>query len=304
MPESTSYRHALLIVSATACWGGGTVLSKQVLDRGVAPLTLLAIELAASTLLLGLGSVVLGVRPNWSPALGRLALLGVLNPGVAYALGLLGLVTITASLSVLLWATEPVLIMLLAVLFLRERIAATTVIAVAVALVGVLLVLYRPGASGDGIGVSLTVGAVSACAFYTVLTRLLLLDDGSLEVVLVQQGAALCFAVVLVGIVWALGITNLEMPADLATWGLAVASGMVYYGLAFWFFIGGLRGVPASVAGSLFPLIPVFGIAAGYLVGDRLSDQQWMGAAMVVVATGAAAAHHLTRQTVSSHRCR
>jgi probable blue pigment (indigoidine) exporter len=244
MPATTSYRHALLVVSATACWGGGTVLSKQVLDLGVAPLMLLAIELAASTLLLGLGALVLGVRPTWSPALRRLALLGVLNPGFAYALGLLGLVTITASLSVLLWATEPVLIMLLAALLLRERIAAATMIGVAMALVGVLLVLYRPGASGNATGIGLTVGAVTACAFYTVLTRRLLLDDGSLDVVLVQQGAALCFATVLAGVVRAMGITNLGMPPDLTTWALAVASGMVYYGLAFWFFIGGLRGVP------------------------------------------------------------
>lgn len=300
MPQSTSYRHALLIVSATACWGGGTVLSKLVLDRGVAPLTLLAIELAASCLLLGLGALVLGVRPAWSPTFAKLALLGVLNPGVAYALGLLGLVTITASLSVLLWATEPVLIMLLAVLVLRERIAAATMIAVVIALIGVLLILYRPGPSGDAIGISLTVGAVSACAFYTVLTRRLLLDDSSLEVALVQQVAALCFAVVLAGLTWTMGITALGTPADLATWGLAAASGMVYYGLAFWFFIGGLRGVPASVAGSMFPLIPVFGVAAGYLVGDRLSDRQWMGAAIVVAATGAAAAFHLIRDHARS----
>jgi probable blue pigment (indigoidine) exporter len=300
MPQSTSYRRALLIVSATACWGGGTVLSKQVLDRGVAPLTLLAIELAASCLLLVLGSLVLGVRPSWSPTLAKLALLGVLNPGIAYALGLLGLVTITASLSVLLWATEPVLIMLLAVLLLRERIAAATMIAVAIAMIGVLLVLYRPGASGDAIGISLTVGAVTACAFYTVLSRRLLLDDSSLEVVLVQQVAALCFAVALAGTAAAMEITSLGMPADLATWVLAAASGMVYYGFAFWFFIGGLRGVPASVAGSFFPLVPVFGIAAGYLVGDRLSDRQWIGAAMVVVATGAATAYHLTRDSAGS----
>ena len=29
MPESTSYRHALLIVPATACWGGGTVSASK-----------------------------------------------------------------------------------------------------------------------------------------------------------------------------------------------------------------------------------------------------------------------------------
>lgn len=300
MPGNTSYRHALHVVAATACWGGGTVLSKQVLDRGVAPLTLLAIELTASSLLLGLGALALGARPTWSPTLARLALLGVLNPGVAYALGLLGLVTITASLSVLLWATEPVLIMLLAVLVLRERIAGATMIAVAIALAGVLLVLYRPGASGDAVGIGLTMGAVTACAVYTVLTRRLLLDDSSLEVVLVQQVAALCFAVALTAVAWALGATSLGAPADPATWGLAAASGMVYYGLAFWFLVGGLRGVPAAVAGSLFPLIPVFGIAAGYLAGERLSDRQWVGATIVVVATCAAAAYHLGRDTAPS----
>lgn len=295
MPPSTSSRHVLLVISATACWGIGTVLSKEVLDRGVAPLTLLVIELAASTLLLGLGAVMLGARSTWSPTLGRLALLGILNPGVAYALGLLGLASITATLSVLLWATEPVLIMVLAVLVLRERVAASTMIGVSVALAGVALVLYRPGATGDATGIGLTIAAVSACAVYTVLTRRLLLDDGSLEVVLVQQVAALCFALVLVGTASATALVSLRLPADPATWGLAAASGIVYYGFAFWFLVAGLRGVPASVAGSLFPLIPVFGIAAAYVAGDRLAERQWVGAGMVVVATAVAVARHGTR---------
>ena len=300
MPRTTSSRHVLLVVSATACWGVGTVLSKQVLDRGVAPLTLLVIELAASTLLLGLGALVLGARPTRSPELGRLALLGVLNPGVAYALGLLGLASITASLSVLLWATEPVLIMLLAVLILRERVAAATMVGVAVALAGVALVLYRPGAYGDATGIGLTTAAVCACAVYAVLTRRLLLDDGSLEVVLVQQVAALCFALAVVAAASFVGLFSLGLPDDLATWGLAATSGIVYYGFAFWFFVGGVRGVPASVAGSLFPLIPVFGLAAAYVAGDRLSDRQWVGAAIVVIATGVAAIHHLTQDGADS----
>ncbi len=298
MPGRTSYRHALLIVCATACWGCGTVLSKQVLDRGVAPLTLLAIELCASTLLLALVTLAVGSRPRYSPTLARLALLGVLNPGVAYALGLLGLVSITASLSVLLWATEPVLIILLAVLLLRERIATATVAAVAIALIGVVLVLYRPGATGDAIGVSLTVGAVTACAFYTVLTRRLLLDDSSLDVVLVQQAAALCFALVTLATAKTLGIAEVGIPNDPLTVALAAASGTIYYGLAFWLLVGGLRGVPASVAGSLFPLIPVFGVVAAYLVGERLGGRQWLGAALVVAAAGAAAAHHLSRNNL------
>ena len=259
-------------------------MSKQVLDRGVAPMTLLVIELVASVLLLGAGVLVLNRRGHLSSVGARLALLGVLNPGLAYALGLRGLTSISASLSVLLWATEPILIMGLAVLLLRERVAAATVAGLLVALVGVALVIYRPGASGELVGVSLTVGAVGACALYTVLTRRLLLDDGSLEVVLVQQLAALGFAVVVALTTWAISGSTLGLPSEASTWALAGASGAVYYGLAFWFFIAGLRGLPASVAGSALPLIPVFGLAGGYLVGDRLAGRQWLGAALVLMA--------------------
>jgi drug/metabolite transporter (DMT)-like permease len=296
MPQGASLRHVVLLVCAMACWGCGTVLSKQALGRGVAPLTLLAIELAASSLLLSLSGVVLRIRFTRSAALTKLALLGVISPGAAYALGLLGLATISASMSVLLWATEPVLIMLLAVLLLRERIAAATLVAIAIALLGVLLVLYRPGATGDASGISLTVGAVCACAFYTVLTRWLLLDDSSLGVVLVQQIVALLFAVALVVATTATGASTVGLPADASTWGLAAASGSVYYGLAFWLFVGGLRGVPASVAASLYPLIPVFGLVAAFVIGDRLTGQQWLGAALVVLATATAATLHIIRE--------
>ena len=295
MPVLPSYRHVLLLVAATACWGCGTVLSKQVLDRGVAPLTLLALELAASVSVLLVAVLLSGVRVARSPATMRLAVLGLLNPGLAYALGLLGLASITASLSVLVWATEPVVIMLLGVALVGERIAPATAVAVAVAMAGVLLVIYRPGASGDAVGVVLTVAAVGCCALYAVLTRRLLLDDSSLGVVLVQQVAALSLAVVLAGAAVVVGAADLGLPRDVATWALVAASGTIYYGLAFWFFVGGLRGVPASVAGSFLPLVPVFGLAAAYALGDRLTGRQWVGAVLVVLAAAGAATRFLTR---------
>ncbi len=289
-------RHVLLVVAATACWGCGTVLSKQVLDRGVPPLTLLAIELAASCLVLVLATGVLGLAPARSPALGRLAALGILNPGIAYALGLLGLLTITASMSVLLWATEPILILLLARLVLGERIGVLTATAVAIALVGVVLVVHRPGASGATTGIILSLAAVSACALYSVLTRRWLLDDSSLTVVLAQQLTALACAVVVTAFVIATAGVELGLPTDATTWALACLSGTVYYGFAFWLFVSGLRGVPASTAGSLLPLIPVFGVAASHVVGERLGGGQWVGAAIVVGATTVVASGHVLRR--------
>ncbi len=276
------------LVAAAACWGTGTVASKQVVDD-VAPLTLLPAQLAASCVLL-LGAVL--VRREsfaWTPPVRRLAALGVLNPGIAYALGLVGLTTITASLSVLLWALEPVAIMLLAALVLREHIPLPLAAAVAIAIAGVLLVVYQPGATGDAVGITLTAVSIGFCALYAVLTRRLLLDDSALTV-LAQQIAAFVFAVGLATVVALAGGPGWDLTGHGAgDWLAAAGSGVLYYGLGFWFFVTGLRQVPASVAGSFLPLIPVFGLTAGYLVGERLEPRQWIGAAVIVAATAAVA---------------
>lgn len=290
MRTRTSLHRVPMLVAAAACWGVGTVITKQVL-ADVAPLTLLPIQLLASCVFLVVVSRASRTRVTWSPQLRRLTALGVLNPGLAYALGLVGLTSISASLSVLLWATEPVLILLLALVLLREHVSGAQVATMAVAVAGVILVVYRPGAAGSGVGVALTLTAVGACALYTVLARRLLLDDASLSVVLVQQLAALGFALLLVAVVQLL-VGDAWDIASLtpAMWLAAAASGVLYYGLAFWFFLTGLRQVSASVAGSFITLVPVFGVAAGFLVGERLDARQWAGALVVVSAVAVVAA--------------
>jgi probable blue pigment (indigoidine) exporter len=277
------------LIAATACWGVGTVVTKQVLDD-VEPLTLLPLQLCSSCLMLGAVALARREPVEWNPSVRRLAALGVLNPGLAYALGLVGLVTITASMSVLLWAAEPVLIMLLAVVLLRDRVPPALAALLAVALTGVLLIVYEPGASGEPIGVVLTMLGVGCCALYTVLTRHLVLDDTSLTVVLAQQLAALAFAVLLATVVELGGGSGWEVGAiGAGGWAGAAASGVLYYGAAFWFYLVGLRRMSASAAGAFLPLIPVFGVAAGYLTGERLADRQWLGAAIVIAATAAIA---------------
>jgi probable blue pigment (indigoidine) exporter len=277
------------LVAAAACWGLGTVVSKQVVVD-VPPLTLLPLQLAASCLLLLVVVLVRGEALMWTPSARRLAALGVLNPGIAYALGLVGLTTITASMSVLLWALEPVAILLLAALVLREQIPFALVGSVLGAVAGVVLVVYQPGAAGETVGIALTLVSVACCAVYTVLTRRLLLDDSSLGVVLAQQAAALVFAGILATVVALLGGAGWGLAGlALGDWVGAALSGVLYYGLGFSFYLAGLRRFPASVAGSFLPLIPVFGIAAGYLIGERLEPRQWLGAAVILAAVTAVA---------------
>jgi drug/metabolite transporter (DMT)-like permease len=285
------------LIAAAACWGIGTVASKQVVDD-VAPLTLLPLQLTASCTFLLLLALARRQPFVWTPSLRRLSALGVLNPGIAYALGLVGLTTITATMSVLLWAIEPVAILLLAALVLRERIPLGLAVSIGVAVTGALTVVYQPGATGDAVGITLTLVSIGFCATYTVLTRRLMLDDSSPMVVLAQQAAALVFAVVLA--------TTTELfsgngwDADrlgAGAWLGAVASGVLYYGLGFTFYLSGLRHVPASYAGAFLTLIPVFGVSAGYLTGERLEPRQWLGALVIVASTAAIALRQRTARS-------
>ena len=61
-----------------------------------------------------------------------------------------------------------------------------------------------------------------------------------------------------------------------------VASGALYYALAFWLYLAGLRRTSATFAGSFVTLIPVFGLIAAAATGESLKGQQWAGALIVV----------------------
>jgi probable blue pigment (indigoidine) exporter len=286
------YRFVVFLVGSAASWGVATAVSKRAVDE-ISPLVLLPIQLGVSVVSLGALMRVCGGRVVWSPGLRRLGALGVLNPGISYALGLLGLSRITASMSVLLWAVEPVLILLLARWVLRERMPAVAQLGVLVALGGVVLVVYRSGAAGGTTGVALTLAGVGACAAYSVACRRLLVDDSALPVVVVQQACALAFAVFLLTIAWMAGWAHPPTGVSVAGWVSAAASGVLYYGLAFWLYLNGLRRVTAGLAGVFLTLIPVFGVAASYvLLAERLSPAQWVGAVVVVVSVGAVALSH------------
>jgi probable blue pigment (indigoidine) exporter len=276
-------RDIAALVLAAVCWGLGTVISKAALAE-IPPVSLLTVQLAASLVALTalMRSRGIPLRGGASALLGRL---GLLNPGLAYALGLFGLMTISASVSVLLWALEPLMILLLAGLFLRERITPTLIAMSVLAVVGIILVVYEPTAVGGQVaGVALTLVGIACCAAYTVITRRFI--PGAREtsqVVLAQQAYGLGLALGLAAVIGLLGGDLL--PTALSPLGLAsgVLSGVLYYAAAYWLYLGALRRVPASIAAASFYLIPIVGVTAGaLLLGERLGVSQWIGALIVL----------------------
>lgn len=282
--QSTNAGAAMLLVMAAACWGVATVISKSVLSQ-VPPLTLLVAQLAVSAAFLW--SLLLRRVPlSWGRPLLMLSLLGWLNPGLAYTFGLLGLTLTTASLSTLLWAVEPVLILGLAWLILRERLTRYHIALSLLALAGVGLITGTTlsAAAGSLLGNALVLAGVFCCAMYTVLTRRLGADLDPLLVVTLQQTVALLWSLLIWPVAqWPSGWVSL-LAISGETWLWIALSGLLYYALAFWLYVLALRHVPAGLAGAFLNLIPLFGIGSAHLfLDERLSPEQWIGAALILM---------------------
>jgi len=283
VPDALRHPAALLVLAA-ACWGTGTAISKQAV-ADVPPVTLLTIQLAASLVFLAIVARLRGANLRAGAADGPIVRLGLLNPGLSYALGLLGLTQISASLSVLIWALEPIGIMALAVVLLSERPTVRLVALSTLAVAGLVVVLYDPAAGGEAAGIAISAAGVACCALYTIAARAWVRgSESTVRVVFGQEAFALVFAVGLDALVWSAGgaVAPVTVTVGLAT--SAIVSGLLYYGLAYWLYLNALRSLPASVAATSFYLIPIFGLAAAAVYGERLALVQWTGAAVVLVA--------------------
>ena len=282
---------AAAILSA-ACWGSATVLSKGLLEH-MPPMSLLALQLTASISFLWVFVLVLRLRVCFDRPTMRASLSGLLEPGVAYTLGVAGLALTTASNASLIGTAEPLFVVLLAWLFLKERIGAPICGLLLIMSLGVGLVILPDIHDGDGAGSLLGDGLIVVgtlfAALYVIATRKLLMAVHPVALSALQQS---------VGLIWTLGALTSALVLGLASVGLdgvglhilllAAVSGVVQYALAFWFYLFALQRLPAKIAAFYLALIPVFGVgAAGVFLGEALTFAQWIGAGLVIVSLGA-----------------
>ena len=87
----------------------------------IPPVSLLVIQLVPSAVVLWVAVLLSGLRLPRASLLVPVVMLGLLNPGISYTLSLMGLARISASVSTLLWAAEPLMVLAIAAIVLRER---------------------------------------------------------------------------------------------------------------------------------------------------------------------------------------
>jgi drug/metabolite transporter (DMT)-like permease len=180
------------------------------------------------------------------------------------------------------------IILILARWLLADPVTKSVAAASVIAWGGVVLVVFESGGGGQATGIALTLAGVLACGIYTVAVRQLMGNDSTLTVILVQQTAALVFSLSVLAFAGLFNFSAATNEVSVGAWASAALSGVLYYALAYWFYLTGLRRIPAGVAGSFINLIPIFGIATAHLfLDERLTGRQWIGAVVIVVSVGA-----------------
>lgn len=306
----TQSRAILLMILSAVCWGLGTVISKGVLIY-LPPLMALVIQLISSVAFLWTITL---IQQLWKPVdwnrfspqtLLKLGFPGLLEPALSYIFGLIGLTMTTASHALLISTVEPIMILALAWMFLRERIRPVLLGSSGIAVSGVLLTISVDMQSNgrSAIGDLLIVVGTFCGALYAVLSRSGVQTVNAVLLAAIQQSVGLIWVILAWVSVGQRNITQL-IEIDLVVWTFAIASGIVQYALAFWLYLQAIKTIPVSIAAQFLSLVPVFGVCGAYLfLGERLAPLQGLGMLLVIGAVAGIARFQQKTQSDKPDSC-
>jgi probable blue pigment (indigoidine) exporter len=283
LPADSAHRLGLSgILLACLSVAASTLVSKALLAT-LPVLPLVFAQLLVSSIIVWALALSTGRLPSRREA-ARLALPGILQPGLVYMLAFAGLSVTPVSVEALLFAFEAVLVVLIAWPLLGERPTAGKVALASVGALGVVLIADHDAAGGptSAVGIALILGGVVAAALDTVVSRAISREADPLAMTAASHIAALILV----------ALTLLVAPtqpwAKLMDWRLLpplALSGFLLHGFATIVFNFGLARVSAGTAALLFPSISLMTAIGAYaFFGERLAAPQLLGGGLVVIA--------------------
>ena len=267
-----------MALSATS-FASGTVMVKLAFGEGAGLGVLVVSRLGLGALLLwGLtlvGRVTIKVPPRRWPAVWWM---GALSAGVGVLL--FGATErIPASTTTLLLYVYPAMVAAISVALGRERPSATKIAALAIGLLGVLLVLGTPTGRLDPIGIALALSAALALALYVIAAQ-----RGAAGMSPLVAGALILSAATVAYLPFGLLTGELTSGGVGDAWWLVVGVGLAT-GAAIALFLAGLarlEPIRASIASTWEPVAAV--VLSSIFLAERLSGLQLVGGLLVVAA--------------------
>ncbi|GGO03752.1 membrane protein [Microbispora rosea subsp. aerata] len=288
-------RYQVALILAMFFWGSSATLTKTALE-GMAPMSLLAIQLAASSAVLWTVLLIRGYRRTTGHI--RLMLLGFFEPALSYALINFGLIHTTAANAALLVGMESFFAMGLSFIFLRERLSRRMLLATAMALAGVILLEGSGATASLRIGDLLVLAGVLSAAVYVVLAGSTAKKVDALTMTTYQFTYGLAFAVPVACFQWLTGAESVPIGEPVSAWVVAAVSGIVGYALSFLLYNYAISRVRTSYAAIALNLIPVFGVAVAVVfLSEGLTIWQVVSGVLIIAGISVYSGHEARDET-------
>jgi drug/metabolite transporter (DMT)-like permease len=285
--ESKRTLALLEVLVAVIAWGASFIATKVAL-RDVEPITIVWLRFTMGVAVLGVAVAARGQFARPAPReLGYFALLGFLGITFHQWLQSNGLVTSQATTTAWIVATTPIFMAVLGWLFLKERLGWVRSLGIALAALGVLLVVTR----GDL--TSLLIGQFGAPGDFLILTSAL---NWAVFSVLSRRGLAAHPAARMMFFVMAFGwlFTSLLFLAgsgwaeigrlSVDGWTGVTFLGLACSGLAYIFWYDALQSIPAAQVGAFLNLEPLVAVVvAAVVLGEALSLAALLGGAIILL---------------------
>lgn len=277
----------LKILFAVTAWGGSFIATKVAL-REISPVTVVWLRFAIGVVILG-ASVIR--RKQWAiprrSELGYFAFLGFLGITFHQWLQSTGLVTSQATTTAWIIATTPVFIAALGALVLKERLGWAQIFGIALAALGVLLILTKGNlgqlAHGQLVqtqGDWLILISAPNWAVFSILSRKGLSHHPAARMMFFVMGFGWLFTTILLF----LGPGLAEIGRlSLNGWTGVLFLGIGCTGLAYIFWYDGLQAIPASRLGAFLyfePLVTV--VVAAIILSEPLLLASMIGGAVIL----------------------
>ncbi|MET3807143.1 drug/metabolite transporter (DMT)-like permease [Nakamurella sp. UYEF19] len=270
------------LVATAALWGSTSSGIKFGLD-GFGPITFLTIELVAATVVLWMILLIKGYHPP--PSWRQVFLLALFEPALANIFDTYGLSRTSAGSASIIFGLESLFVVILARAVLKERITTAMGAAMALGLLGLIVLEGGFDLRGPGLGDLLVLLGVITTALYTMIAKGI--SDGSATLTITAHQFAVASLLVLPLAItdWATRAEAFPRAVEPRYWIATVLVGIVGFALTFLLYNFAITRVKAGTAGVLINLTPAFGLASAVLALDEhASATQLLGAGLICCA--------------------
>jgi drug/metabolite transporter (DMT)-like permease len=274
----------VLLLIAILIWGAAYVVTKSGVSQIPPMLFALLRYCVASLLLVPLALARGGLAKLPQPVPWKtLVLMALSGVGIYYVLFNLALAYTTASQTALIQSSFPAIVAIMAVVMLHERVGRRRTFGIALAIVGVVLVVARTEPGGDArdplIGSALAFASVLAWGSYTILAKRM----ADADAIAVTAIISLIGTVMLV-VPALIEHANIPIPPIPASaWAKIIFLGAFASAVSYLLYNRALRDLDASLAGTFINLSPVIGVLCGVVfLGESVAGLAILGGALVL----------------------